>query len=190
VEMIGLPYGNIFSPRRKCTISRHLVEVEVPETLEKHTRESGSLVGRRVDWNKEGIERVEFLITPMKECEGCKRLEEKVRVLEEKDSWRDFLVLAGEAISRLLLNHLFPNLFGTEDVLMKGLNCWKDVGKVLRVSKEKHYRGACAEVERSERLQDLVYTVVEKKFGMTKEMWDAIQEQDVSQTWQASSCCR
>jgi hypothetical protein len=147
-----------------------------PETFEKHTRESGSLTGRHVDWKKEGIKSVEFLVTPQKECEGCKRLEEKVHVLEEKDRWREFLVVAGEAISRLLSDQLFPCLCETEDPLMEGFECWKDVGKVLRVSKEKHYRAVHSKLERSVRLQDLVYKVVKDKFGMTKEMWDVIQE--------------
>jgi hypothetical protein len=43
------------------------------------------------------------------------------------------------------------------------------------VSKE-YYRGDCVKVERSERLQNLVYDVLEDRFGITKEMWDVIQE--------------
>jgi hypothetical protein len=104
------------------------------------------------------------------------RLERTIVRLERMFVESEFLVVAGEVISRLLSDVLFPRLCKTQDPLMEGLNCWRDVGKVLRVSREWHYRGDRAEVERSAGLQDLVYKVVKDEFGMTKKMWDVIEE--------------
>jgi hypothetical protein len=120
-------------------------------------------------------------------CSGCKKLERMIlsmqlelesmkRGQESMKRGQDFSVLSGEAISRLFSLHLFPCMLKTGDDLLKGVRCWKDAGKILKISKHRHWCGDHEDLVRSRDLQILVYEIVEKECNLTEEMWDALWE--------------
>eukprot|EP01028_Stygiella_incarcerata_P000174 TRINITY_DN1026_c0_g4_i1.p1 TRINITY_DN1026_c0_g4~~TRINITY_DN1026_c0_g4_i1.p1 ORF type:complete len:238 (-),score=47.70 TRINITY_DN1026_c0_g4_i1:324-1037(-) len=150
----------------------------VPGTFEKHIRKSCSLPGRRVDWKKEGMESVEFLVTPQNECEGCKRLEEEVHVLQQKDRWRDFLVLAGELVSRLFEDDIYyglKRLEGEEHSAMKGLSCWDDVATALKpLTRPRSFTPD--KVERAKVIQKLIQKIAQERFGLNPEEWESVRK--------------
>jgi hypothetical protein len=116
------------------------------------------------------------------ECEGCKKLKEKLQSLEKdveslikKETYYDFLVVAGEFISHVYDDDVLCSLIRIKDPVVEGVKCWDDVAKRLRPLRYRaNYKDD--EVCNAECLQDMIYEVVWDLFRLSREHWNAIRQ--------------
>lgn len=123
------------------------------------------------------------------ECEGCKKLKEtlhlqegKIQSLEEyielqkkKQTYNDFLVVAGEFISCVYEDDVLRSLIHIKNPAVEGVKCWDDVAKRLKPLRHRANYSA-DEVRNAEWLQDMIYEVVGDLFLLSREQWNAVRQ--------------